>query len=640
MKKLLATISAFALAVAPVAPVFADPAPASLQIDRSTGDICANATSTSRGCQSIGKMLGSAYQLPSSTDPSLVPAAGVNKMQLQLPSGAGAETVGMPFVEWLKYHVPVGQYGAACIGGDDTAGLQRAMSAFSITNLGYHLELPNGRFCHFNKPLVFNSIFADMGGVGGKDSGLLIYNGPATVNGSNDVKLLSVGTGRPQTTGATASRISVHDLSITSDTRMLGGAAIYQTNAGDVSYNNIRLVDPNLWNGADFHQVDYTRFTNFSIATRNECVRVSGNGAENPAGATGPQYDLWLDGGKITGCHIGVHVGGGFDGVSFDHIQNTTVDINTAIDETILGDDGLPHPNQEVWFGSQYVQAFANWDNMVIDEPLAKPSVFATISVDGYITIAGNAAADARTTAGGASAQPGVSTGSFAGVAPPANSGNGVHIKRYPGGHVHLKMAYAWDFANAFVFNEDANASVYQAPAMDVAYAKYGYYSTNVGWAGMQGGVPKMTGVGTAFVNTNTPDLRTPFGRLLVGLGAATNPYAQSVISNGGAETVETALGTAFGLAANAIRELFINRSTNAYADHTMDGASHHLAVQGADQVVVTAASTQLKNNLITLPASPPSNGGCVFGQIAVDAGYVYVCTAANTWKRSALSAY
>jgi hypothetical protein len=55
----------------------------------------------------------------------------------------------------------------------------------------------------------------------------------------------------------------------------------------------------------------------------------------------------------------------------------------------------------------------------------------------------------------------------------------------------------------------------------------------------------------------------------------------------------------------------------------------------------VAATSVTMFNGKVALtPASPADNATCTAGQIAVDAAFVYVCTATNTWMRAALSSY
>ena len=55
----------------------------------------------------------------------------------------------------------------------------------------------------------------------------------------------------------------------------------------------------------------------------------------------------------------------------------------------------------------------------------------------------------------------------------------------------------------------------------------------------------------------------------------------------------------------------------------------------------MTPYLTRLVNAVALTPNTPAtSSAACTAGQIGVDASYVYVCTATNTWKRAALSAF
>jgi hypothetical protein len=47
---------------------------------------------------------------------------------------------------------------------------------------------------------------------------------------------------------------------------------------------------------------------------------------------------------------------------------------------------------------------------------------------------------------------------------------------------------------------------------------------------------------------------------------------------------------------------------------------------------------TQLLTKVQDVPSTSSSTG--VIGQICWDSGYIYVCTAANTWKRAALTTW
>jgi hypothetical protein len=82
-----------------------------------------------------------------------------------------------------------------------------------------------------------------------------------------------------------------------------------------------------------------------------------------------------------------------------------------------------------------------------------------------------------------------------------------------------------------------------------------------------------------------------------------------------------------------------------ATAAASLGNASLTLDAGGA-QVVLSEGGTQTTGGLAAdtlrvTPATPASSSAaCVIGRISVDAGYVYVCTATNTWKRAALSAW
>src|SRR3984885_14192538 len=84
-----------------------------------------------------------------------------------------------------------------------------------------------------------------------------------------------------------------------------------------------------------------------------------------------------------------------------------------------------------------------------------------------------------------------------------------------------------------------------------------------------------------------------------------------------------------FGTSQNNVR--MINDANGQLTINTVTGGSLQVNETG----VYTAGSFHV--NLAT-PAS--SSAPCVAGQIGADANYVYVCVAANTWKRSALSSW
>jgi hypothetical protein len=117
---------------------------------------------------------------------------------------------------------------------------------------------------------------------------------------------------------------------------------------------------------------------------------------------------------------------------------------------------------------------------------------------------------------------------------------------------------------------------------------------------------------------------------------------ASAVLSAGGNTVVMTP--TASGLSLNGSN---LNLATGG-----LTSASAVLSA-GGNTVVVTPTASGMNLNgsglnagavsassIQATPATPADNAACTAGRIAADASYVYVCTAANTWKRAALSAY
>ena len=334
-----------------------------------------------------------------------------------------------------RNHVSVRDFGAVCDGHtDDTDALRRA---FAYRN--YHVELPAGETCAFAvAPLVIDRPYGSIEGAGMWGTSRLLYTGTAT-----NVDLLQVGRGTTKADGVTSTGYTVlRGFTLESATKMTGGFAIHEMGTQFVSLQDIALgrqQDPvNLWGGFHFDQIDYTRLQGFFVTAQDDCLAVSGLGAEGRP-ATGPQYDLWVDGGKIGGCHIGVHVGGGFDGAFFDHIEDTTNDYDIVVDDALS-----PHPNQEVLFGSQFFADFARWDSVLINDPLCTQRIYCSITLDGPIVHAVRAA--------------GVAPGWRAGAPAPRDSGHGIHIKAYPSGYVLARSPYMQFHAASAVYDEDQRA--------------------------------------------------------------------------------------------------------------------------------------------------------------------------------------
>ena len=356
-------------------------------------------------------------------------------MMAALPAHAAADVATGNQATDGRDHVSVRAFGAVCDGHtDDTDALRRA---FAYRN--YHVELPAGETCAFAvAPLVIDRPYGSIEGAGMWGTSRLLYTGAAT-----NVDLLQIGSGAAKADGVTSTGYTVlRGFTLESATKMTGGFAMHEMGTQFVLLQDIALgrqQDPvNLWGGFHFDQIDYTRLQGFFVTAQDDCLAVSGFGAEGRP-ATGPQYDLWVDGGKIGGCHVGVHVGGGFDGAFFDHVEDTTNDYDIVVDNALS-----PHPNQEVLFGSQFFADFARWDSVLINDPLCTQRIYCSITLDGPIVHAVREA--------------GVATGSRAGAPAPRDSGHGIHIKAYPSGYVLARSPYMQFHAASAVYDEDQRA--------------------------------------------------------------------------------------------------------------------------------------------------------------------------------------
>ena len=84
-----------------------------------------------------------------------------------------------------------------------------------------------------------------------------------------------------------------------------------------------------------------------------------------------------------------------------------------------------------------------------------------------------------------------------------------------------------------------------------------------------------------------------------------------------------------FGTSQNNVR--LINDANGQLTINTVTGGNLQINANG----ISTTGSFHLH---LSTPAS--SSALCAAGQIGADTNYVYVCVAANTWKRSALSSF
>lgn len=96
----------------------------------------------------------------------------------------------------------------------------------------------------------------------------------------------------------------------------------------------------NLWHGVHFDGVDNMRMINFEARAQQDGVRVNGANGN-------PRADLFVWGGKMVACSIGLHIAGDFGGFYVDAVDIIKNDENLVIDQ-----DEVAAGNREIFFGS------------------------------------------------------------------------------------------------------------------------------------------------------------------------------------------------------------------------------------------------------------------------------------------------
>lgn len=381
------------------------------------------------------------------------------------------------FKKYLSQHNPIEAWGGRCNDPNFDNGpvINRAMYSSAYGAAGFSFELPQGQYCYFQTPIKMTQPNGSFGGLPGMWTGNLVYNGAAT---TGDLMIVGNGVGATAQTGSIDQRLVVHDLTITVNTKMTSGAIIRQANTGFVEYNHVSLSgNGNAWDDFRFEQIDHTTVTNYLVAgAQHDGFAVSGNGQDNVGNAshaygagqafTGPQYDLIVDIGKISECHTGVHMGGGFDNAWWDHASITNNDINALIDNGIpVSQDGTTWPNQEVMFGPQISMDNARFAGVVINDPKASPAIYATIVIKGPIT----------NTTGAPSLYPAL-------YPTPAVTGVGIDIKAYPGGNIIVQAPYLQGFLAgsqaAAIYDEDQSAYLSISPETQIINSTTGINAT------------------------------------------------------------------------------------------------------------------------------------------------------------------
>ena len=136
--------------------------------------------------------------------------------------------------------------------------------------------------------------------------------------------------------------------------------------------------------------------------------------------------------------------------------------------------------------------------------------------------------------------------------------------------------------------------------------------------------------------------LGTPFTQS----GAAENPGLSiySAIDNATNPTTRQMVIDAEGTSGAGAMDLALRNSTGGWirfqdAGGQQTGYVSNAGTIGGSALAVTGMASAA--SLLLSPTTPASSSAaCTAGQIAVDATYVYVCTATNAWKRAALASW
>lgn len=181
------------------------------------------------------------------------------------------------------------------------------------------------------------------------------------------------------------------------------------------------------YNGVYFDGVDWVVLSQFEAQAINDAIDVSGTVA-------GGQADLMLTEGKIGGSAVGLHIGGGFGGMTCDNVDIISNHVNVLIDNALQA-----ITNREVFLGPNCLLDSATTDSLQINDTLSGSM---TVDVGGWIAS--------------------------------TSAGNGIHIIADAGGKVSVKSPVIWNNSGDGIRVDDSS-TVVAISAATIIHSNGGY---------------------------------------------------------------------------------------------------------------------------------------------------------------------